>query len=357
MKIPVVYELNGRRHCLLVQDGETISVGRGEACTVRLASEGVQEVEMTAQFVNGCQFVVVHPTNGGVPYAQSLPWKIKAGGQEAEMLCPFRPEQGVAVKAGRELLVQGLAGGETRLVLPADAPLLLGSSPACAVVVPDTGCPEVLLALWPAAGGKVLVQVLDDSAVVGWLGRAGETEAELDLPLSLSIGGRVLLIRRGDAAAEVPAVLKPVVPAVTLSVPKVTSILAKSAEAYPKIVSRQAKAGEGEEEKSSPVRHVGPTGKVLVQGGVAARVPVPQPRPLGVEGEAALLAGPEVKAAKPYSPTVFLLFSWLLVLLMFAVALLPGQKVLTPEQLVQLWHVAGGTLVLTLVLGLGVMLK
>ena len=80
MKIPVVYELNGRRRFLLVQDGETISIGRGAASSIQLEGDAVQEVELTAQFVNGCQFVVVHPTNGSVPYAQPLPWKLTLGG-------------------------------------------------------------------------------------------------------------------------------------------------------------------------------------------------------------------------------------------------------------------------------------
>ena len=65
----------------------------------------------------------------------------------------------------------------------------------------------------------------------------------------------------------------------------------------------------------------------------------------------------EISEEKPYSPAFFLLCSWLLVALMFAVALLPGQGMLTAEQMKQLWYAAGGTLLVTLVLGLGVMLK
>lgn len=345
MKIPVVYELNGRHRCLLVEDGETISVGSGEACSIRVEAEGVQEVEMTAQFVNGCQLVVVHPANGGVTYAQPLPWRMKVGGQAVEMLRPFRPEAG---KAGREVILQGLNAEEIRLMLPPERPLLLGANAACEVIIPDAGCPEVLLALWPAAGGKVLVQVLDDAAVVGWLGRAGETEAELELPLSLSIGGRVLIIRRG--ASDLPqAVAKQ-------AGPMTGAIMAKAADAYPKIVSKQARTAEAEE---APVRKVGPSGKVLVPGTAAARVPVALPPPTGVAVpvEAALVAKPEIKAGKPYSPTLFLWVSWLLVLLTFAVVLLPGQKLLTPEQMTQLWYAAGGTLIAALVLGLGVLLK
>jgi len=340
MKIPVAYESNGRRRYLLVQDGETISVGRAETCSIRVDAEGVQEAELTAQFVNGCQFVVVHPASGSVPYAQPLPWKLKLGGQEVELLRPFRPEQG---KAGREMILQGLTAGEARLVLPTDRPLLLGASEACEVIIPDAGCPEVLLALWSATGGKLLVQVLDDSAVVGWLGRAGETEAELELPVSLSIGGRVLLIRSGEAAAYQPPVAKASMPA-AMAMSRAPAILAKSAEAGPKIVARQ-KAEQ--------------PGRSAMQAPPALGSPVLQPRPTGiaVQDDFPLLTEEAQKAAKPYSPTFFLLFSWLLVLLMFAVVLLPQQGLLTPEQLVQLWYAAGGTLILTLVLGLGVLLK
>ncbi len=340
MKIPVVYELNGRRRCLLVQDGETMSVGRAETCSLRVDAEGVQEVELTAQFVNGCHLVVVHPGNGSVPYAQPLPWKLTLGGCELQIFPPFKPGPG---EAARELAVQGLSAGETRLVLPPDRPLRLGSSQDCDVVIPDAGCPEVLLALWAAAGGKVLVQLLDDSAVVGWLGRAGETEAELELPLSLSIGGRVLLIRRGEATALPQAVAKPLVTA-HAPLAKVPAIMAKSADFGPKIVARQ-KAEQ--------------PGRSAMQAPPALGSPVLLPRPTGVAApeDFPLLAEQALKAPKPYSPTFFLLSSWLLIGLMFAVALLPGQGVLTPEQLVQLWYAAGGTLILTLLLGMGVLLK
>lgn len=346
MKIPVAYELNGRRRCLLVQDGETISVGRATACSIRLDGEAVQEVELTAQFVNGCQFVVVHPANGSVPYAQPLPWKLKLGGQEVEMLRPYRPEQGAAGKAGREMFVQGLSTGEVRLVWQPDQPLLLGSSQACDVIIPDASCPAVLLTMWSVTGGKVLVQVLDDAAVVGWLGRAGESEAELDLPVSLSVGGRVILIRSGEAASMTQPVSKPVASAAAAGVvvSKAPAILAKSADTGPKIVARQ-KAEQPD--------------KPTMQAPQTARVPIALPRPTGVSvnDDRSLLTEPEISTPKPYSPTLFLLVSWLLVMLMFAVALLPQQGVLTPEQILQMWYAAGGTLILALVLGLGVLLK
>ena len=355
MKIPVAYELNGRRCFLLVQDGETISVGCGAACSIQLVGEAMQEVELTAQFVNGCQFVVVHPANGGVTYAQPLPWKLALGGNDLEMLRPAKASPGMAGKGGRELILQGLTAGETRLVLLPEQPLLLGASQDCDVVIPDAGCPAVLLALWAAAGGKVSVQVLDDSTLVGWLGRAGEAEAELELPVSLSIGGRVLLIRSGEAAATSHPVAKAMVPAAAVAAPNVPSILAKNSEYAPKIVARQAKPAEGKEggEKEDP------PGRPALQSPPALSSPKPLPRPAGRAGqeEIPLIPDPLLNAPKPYTPTVFLLFSWLLVMLMFAVAFVPQRGVLTPEQLMQLWYVAGGTLMLTLLLGLGVLLK
>ncbi len=347
MKIPVVYELNGRRRCLLVQDGETISVGRGEACSIRLEGDAVQEVELTAQFVNSCQFVVVHPANGGVPYAQPLPWKLKLGGVEVDLLCPAKAMKG----AGRELVVQGVSAGDTRLVMKPDAPLLLGSSSECEVVIPDATCPDVLLALWPTAGSKVLVEVVDNSVVVGWLGRAAESEAELELPISLSLGGRVVLISSGDAPVITSAAAKTKAPALA-PLPKVPAILAKGTEAGPKIVARQAKTSGGRKGAEQ-------SGKPVVQAASYASYPAPLPPPAGIilDKDFPLLTEQAMKEPKPASPTTFIIASWLLVVMTFAVAVLPGQGVLQPEQIVLLWKATGGMLILTLVLGLGALLK
>jgi|GEM_PF-1705055 len=348
MKIPVAYELNGRRRFLLVQDGETISVGRGETCSIRLTGEAAQEVELTAQFVNGCQFLVVHPADGSVPYAQPLPWKVTLTGTDLVLQRPFKADQG---KAGRELILQGLSAEETRLVLPTDKPLLLGASDACAVIIPDAGCPDVLLALW-GAGNKVLVQVLDESAVVGWVGRAGENEAELELPVSLSIGGRVLLFRSGEAAAMTHPVAKPMVPAA--AGPHAPSILAKNAEYAPKIIARQGSPSGSEEGGIHLVKKAeqapATTGRPLV---------LPPPSVLSADEVVPIMTMEEAAHShpKPYTPKVFILVSWLQVGLIFAVALLPQRGLITPEQIVQLWYAAGGMLILTLVLGLGVLLK
>ncbi len=336
MKIPVVYESNGRRRFLLVQDGETISIGRAAACSIQLEGDAVQDVELTAQFVNGCQFVVVHPNNGGVPYAQPLPWKLTLGGIGLELL---RSVKATAGKAGREIVLQGLGAGDTRLELRPDQPLLLGAGEDCAVVIPDAGCPAVLLALWAAAGGKVLVQVLDDSAVVGWLGRAGESEAELPLPLSLSIGGRVLLISNVAQSGVPQLVARPMVPAAAPVLPVGPTILAKGADTGPKIISRQ-----GKEDGGNPAPKTAPsaaTGRPLVQP------------PTGLLAtEAAPLTMEEAMAPRPppASPKAFILFSWLQVALSYAVAFLP-------EQGIELWAAAGGTLVLTLLLGLVALIK
>jgi hypothetical protein len=350
MKIPVVYELNGHRLCLLVQDGETISIGRGAACSIRLDGDAVQEVELTAQFVNSCQFVVVHPANGSVSYAQPLPWRLTLGGSALALFRPATAARSAAGSPGRELLFQGLPSGETRLLLTPEQPLLLGSGPECDLVIPDTTCPAMLLALGVAAGGKVLVQVLDTTTVVGWLGRAAETEAELDLPLSLSIGGRVILISTGDAPAvksQAP-LAQPTMPVLAF-LPKSPAIQAKNTDAALKIVSRQARPADIQEA----------AGKTVMQPSAYASSPVPLPRPSVVNPKEDLPLLPEqaMHAPKPYSPTLFLIASWLLVALAFAVALLPGRGILQPEQLLLLWKAAGGMLILTLILGLGVLLK
>ncbi|WP_395742340.1 hypothetical protein [Prosthecobacter sp.] len=358
MKIPVVYELKGRRRCLLVQDGETICIGRGETCRIRVDEEGVAEAEMKAQFVNGCQLVVVHPANASVPYAQPLPWKLKLGAVEMELLRPIKPEKGAA----RELMVQGLTAGETRLTLKPEQPLLLGARPECDLVIPEASCPEVLLALWATAGSKVLVEVLDNSFVVGWLGRANETEAELELPISLSLGGRVILMSSAEAGAAQPAAVmttKAAAPALA-PLPKVPAILAKNGETGPKIVSRQAKAAEGKEGEEKPARNLGPSGKVIVQAATYASSPAPLPPPTGIAPQEDLppLVQAALKETKSASPTLFILASWLLVLMTFAVVLLPLQPgLVTPEQMQLLWKAAGGTLIVTLILGLGALLK
>lgn len=351
MKIPVVYELNGQRRCLLAQDGQTISIGRSDACSIQLEGNAVQEVELTAQFVNSCQFVVVHPANGSVPYAQPLPWKLTLGGIGLELLRPVQPAKNTAVNAGRELAVHGVAAAETHLLLPGQ-PLLLGSSQACDVVISDAGCPAVLLALWAAAGSKVLVQVLDSSAMVGWLGRTTETEAELEPPISLSIGGRVILLSSGGSSAVPGIVSKPAAPALA-PLPKGAAILAKNSDAAPKIVSRQARPPEGGEVAEHLVR------KPAILPSAYASSPAPLPLPTGVSPAEDLppLPDPAAGTPPPSCPTLFILASWLLVALTFAVTLLPQQVSLTPEQLRQLWYAAGGMLIFTLLLGLGVLLK
>ncbi|MDB6006530.1 MAG: hypothetical protein JWR15_3517 [Prosthecobacter sp.] len=347
MRTPVVYELNDRRRCLLVEDGKTISVGRGEACSIRLEGEAVQDLEFTAQFVNSCQFVVVQPANGGVPYAQPLPWRMKLGGAEVDLLCPAKAMKG----ASRELVVQGVSAGEMRLVLKPEQPLLLGAGLECEVVIPDASCPDVLLALWATSGNKVMVEVVDNSVVVGWLGRAAESEAELELPISLSIGGRVILISSGEVTAVPSAVAKTKAPTLA-PLPKVPAILAKGMDTGPKIVARHGKPPVGKEGAE-------PSGKPVVHAATYASHPAPLPPPAGIilDKDFPLLTEEVMKGPQPASPTLFIIASWLLVAMTFAVAVLPGQGVLQPEQIVLLWKATGGMLILTLVLGLGALLK
>lgn len=190
----------------------------------------------------------------------------------------------------------------------------------------------------------MLVQVLDESAVVGWVGRAGENEAELELPVSLSIGGRVLVIRSGEAAAVTHPVAKPMV----------ASISAKHAEYAPKIVARHGseEGGGNLVKKADPPVLQAPsnTGRPLV---------LPPPAALSTaEGVPIMTMEEAVNARpKPVTPTAFIVVSWLQVVLTFAVVLLPAQGLLSPEQVMQLWYVAGGSLILTLLLGLVALLK
>lgn len=340
MKIPVPYDLNGCRRCLLVQDGETISIGRGAACSIQVPGATVAEVDLTAQLVNRCEVAVVHPANGGVPYAQPLPWKMTLGGTEVQIIRPARPAADANAPEERVMLLQGLTAGELSVILRQDAPLLLGSGADSQVVIADAGCPPCLLALWAAPGGRVQVQLLDDSATVGWLGRASEKEAVLEPPLSLSINGRMLLLS-SSAAATRPLM------ASTAVVPKVTSILPKSADSGPKIISKQAQAETPKEDVARPGQ------KTILHLEMPAHRPVvlQQAKALASSETAPLTMEEAQKAhTKAVSPTAFILVSWLQVGLTYAVAFLP-------QQTLEIWAAAGGMLALTLLLGLAALLK
>ena len=352
MNLPVPYELNGRRRCLLVQEGQAISIGRGAACTIQVTGDEVREVEMTAQFVNRCEVLVVHPANGGVAYAQPLPWKLTLGGTELQLIRPAKPA--VAQPGGveeRTMVVQGLTAGEQRVVLRSDQPLLVGSGPECQLIIAEAGCPPALLALWAAPGGRVQVQLLDDTATVGWLGRAGEAEAELEPPLSLSINGRMLLL--SSTAAPVTAqtaAARPLVTSATASMaaqPRTTAILPKNADSGPKIISKQAQAEGTKEEAAKP----GQKTILHVDAPVHRPVVVQQSKaPVSTEAAALTLEEAQNAHTQPPSPTLFILFGWLQVGMTYAVAFLP-------QQTLELWAAAGGMLVLTLLLGLGAPLK
>lgn len=345
MKIHVPYELNGRRRCLLVQDGETISIGRGPACNIQLSGEAAAEVELRAQMVNRCEVAVVHPASGGVPYAQPLPWKMKLGGTEVQIIRPARPAADAASPEERDMVVQGLTTGEASVILRQDAPLLVGSGAECQLVIPDSGCPPWLLALWAAPGGKVQLQLLDDSATVGWLGRTGEKEAALEPPLSLSINGRMLLFRSSTDASAQP-VTRPLMSRAAV-LPKAAAILPKSVDSGPKIISKQAQAETPKEEAARSGQ------KTILHVETPAHRPVVlQQAKAPATSEAAPLTMEEAQKARTRheSPTAFILCSWLQVGMTYAVAFLPWQTL-------ELWAAAGGLLVLTLLLGLAALLK
>ncbi|MBB5035384.1 hypothetical protein [Prosthecobacter vanneervenii] len=346
MKIPVSYDLNGRRRCLLVQDGETISIGRGAACSIQVSGEAVAEVELTAQLVNRCEVAVVYPVNGGVPYAQPLPWKTTLGGTEVQIIRPARPVADAVASEERAMVVQGLTEGEMPVILRQDEPLLVGSGAECQLVISDAGCPPCLLALWAAPGGKVQLQLLDDCATVGWLGRAGEKEAVLEPPLSLSINGRMLLMNNSAAASAQAVVARPFMPGTSV-MPKVSAVLPKSADSGPKIISKQAQAEVPKEEAARPGQKT-----ILHVEAPAHRPVVLQQAKALATSEAAPLTMEEAQKAhtKTVSPTAFILFSWLQVGMTYAVAFLP-------QQTFQLWAAAGGLLALTLLLGLAALLK
>lgn len=327
MKIPLVYDLNGRRRCLLVQDGETIRIGRAEDCAIRIEADEVPEVAFTAQLVNDCQVAVVQPSDGRVPYAQPLPWKLVLGGVELVVSGPLRPDPAVAGQAKRTLRVQGVGPETIRHVLTPERPLLLGASPECDVVLTDAGCPAVVLACRAAGNHRLRVQVLDDSAVVSWLGRAGEMEADLELPVSLSLGSRMILLSSDEASGD-SAEAKRSSPAEVLPSAVPVALIKPTPNSHI-IVARQAPKLRSTEGMPAP-RH---------------RPPQPLPSPVALEASPAS-EGP-VAATKVL--TLFILASWLLLGLTAAAVFLPD---VDPR----VWTVAAGALILTELLGLLVLL-
>lgn len=147
-------------------------------------------------------------------------------------------------------------------------------------------------------------------------------------------------------------VAKPMGPVV--AAPHAPSILAKNAEYAPKIIARQGSPSGSEEGGIHLVKKAeqapAATGRPLV---------LPPPSVLSADEGVPIMTMEEAVNAhpQPYTPKMFILMSWLQVGLIFAVALLPKQGLLTPEQILQLWYAAGGMLILTLLLGLGVLLK
>ncbi|MFN0080247.1 MAG: hypothetical protein ACKVY0_27590 [Prosthecobacter sp.] len=324
MKLPVVYDLNVRRRCLLVQDGQTITIGRSATCTISIDAESVQDVELSAQFVNNGHFVIVTPTNGSVPYAQPLPWQFTLGGMEVVMIRPTPPAKSPAGKVQHTLTLQGLASGTLRHAFPPDQPLLLGSSTDCDVILTEVGCPPALLACWATAENQIFVQVLDDSTVVSWLGRAGETEAMLNLPASVSLGGRMLLISNDAAKA-------PKAPAVVIKpTPQTLSIVAKQVPALHRKDGVDTRSTRTPQPTLPAIRHS-----------------LPLPTNLAAPEGLSASAQPEI-ATETASLTGFILASWLLLGLTVAVACLPELEPLVwaADALLLLLTVSLGGLVL-----------
>ncbi len=197
MKTPIVYEIAGQLRCLLVVDGQKISIGRAADCDVQINGAAVGEIEATVQFVNDCQSVLIDSGKGSAPNEQPLPWTFPLAGFDLVLYRPFSPADVPKTTREREVTLQGLTDGKACHVLMTNQPMLLGCSDDCDLVIPSADCAEVQLALWAAADNKVAVQVLDNSCVVDWLGRADATKAEMELPFILSLGGKMIFIDDG----------------------------------------------------------------------------------------------------------------------------------------------------------------
>jgi hypothetical protein len=204
MKTPIVYKIAGNLRCLLVDNGQKISIGRAPECDVQIDGEEVHEVEATLQFVQDCNYVSISPASGTAAYEQPLPWTLPLGGFDLVFYRPSNPDKGLEKGATHEITLQGVAPEKLRRVLKPDRPLLLGSNADCDVVICSGDCPPVQLALWAARDNKVVVLVLDNSSAVDWLGRGEDIEAEMELPISLTLGGKMVLINKCASSYSQP---------------------------------------------------------------------------------------------------------------------------------------------------------
>jgi formylglycine-generating enzyme required for sulfatase activity len=370
MKTPIVYKIAGNLRCLLVDNGQKISIGRAPECDVQIDGEEVHEVEATLQFVQDCNSVSISPASGTAAYEQPLPWTLPLGGFDLVFYRPSNPDKHLEKGATHEITLQGLAPEKLSRVLKQDRPLLLGSNADCDVVISSGDCPPVQLALWAAADNKVVVQVLDNSSVVDWLGRGENIEAEMEFPASLSLGGKMVLINAVAVSHSQPMQSPALVPAGPRN-------LAKSAP--PPIVVDEFYINKNNQQhgpfSEEEIRQLVYEGTYNVNDrawkeGASDWAPLNQlisisgpPRILPLSNNNAAMAGneqwkqmPSVHAlnydngSQKVAPTALIKLSWILLGLMCLAACIPGLGFGT-------WALASPILLTTFILGIIVLTR
>lgn len=209
MTFPLMYEIAGQRRCYLVSPGTSLAVGSGAECQVRLEWDGVRDVEAALEILGESRVRLTIPGENDV--VSEFPLNITIGERE---LIFFRPvnmhrwsEPVPGTEGGREITISCGGKAPLRRCLQSSSPLLIGSDESCGAIVPGEDCPSVAVAVWWRGGNRVLLQVLDNSAPVEWENRADAFEEEGELPLALSIAGKLVSVK---AATNTQTKLLPV---------------------------------------------------------------------------------------------------------------------------------------------------
>jgi TolB-like protein len=209
MTFPLIYEIAGHRRCYLVSPGNSLVVGSGIECQIRLEWDGIREVEAALEILGESRVRLTIPGENDVE--AEIPLNISIGERE---LIFFRPvdthgwsEPVAGTEGGREISISCGGKAPFRRRLQASSPLLIGSDESCSAIVPGEDCPSVAVAVWWRGENRVLIQVLDNSAPVEWENRAEAFEGEVELPLALSIAGKLVSAKASpNAQTKLPTV-------------------------------------------------------------------------------------------------------------------------------------------------------
>lgn len=191
---PLIYEIGEHRRCRMARSGGRLVIGGGIECQIRLEWNGVRDVEASLEILGESRVRLTIPGEKNIE--AEFPLNISIGERE---LAFFRPVDmhgwsapAAGTEEGREITISCGGKAPLRRRLQASSPLLIGSDESCGAIVPGEECPSVAVAAWWRGGNHVLLQILDNSAPVEWENRADAFEGEVELPLVLSIAGKIV---------------------------------------------------------------------------------------------------------------------------------------------------------------------